>query len=363
MLDLNNSKLPWHYDRLEAWHLGERIAPITVDLALTRACNFRCEYCYSQHFQKNPGKPWSREMIVSTWNDFAEIGVKAISLVSDGESTLNHHWIFALEYAKTMGLDIALGTNGYSLLLPSAVQHCTYLRINISAATRRNYCKVHGVNREMYDRVLRTIHKCVSYKRESQSNCTIGLQMVCMPDYADEILPLTYLAKGLGVDYLQIKHVSDNEKGELGVDYDAYEELYPILEEAESLSDDSFQVIVKWNKLREGNRRSYQQCYGPPFHLQISGSGLVCPCGMLFSPNYSQYHIGNLHQTSFKEIWQSERYWLIMNELRSEAFNAETACGCLCLQHSTNVLLDNFKKGKEVIQKPEGSLPPHCNFL
>ena len=32
-------------DRVRAWERGERIAPVTVDLALTRACNYACTYC------------------------------------------------------------------------------------------------------------------------------------------------------------------------------------------------------------------------------------------------------------------------------------------------------------------------------
>ena len=361
MLNLNDSKLPYHMDRVEQWRLGERIAPLTVDLALSRACDYRCTYCYG-NLQKNPGNPWTKEMIVSTFNDFADIGVKAVSLVSDGESTLNKHWVFALEYARTVGLDVALGTNGASKRLFNATRYCTYLRVNFSAATKRNYCKIHGVKPAMYNQVQQNIRRCVEEIRDTQESCSIGMQMVLLPDYAEEILPLTYLAKGLGVDYLQIKHCSDDEKGTLGVDYKAYEEIYPVLEEAESLSDETFQVIVKWNKLRAGNVRSYERCYAPPFHLQISGSGLVAPCGMFFSPEYDNYHIGNLHQSTFKDIWRGERYWSIMNELASDKFNAQTQCGVLCLQDAGNIFLhEHVDLGHKWLDP--GTEPQHKNFI
>ena len=38
-LILDGTKLQWHWERVEAWERGERIAPITIDMALTRACN------------------------------------------------------------------------------------------------------------------------------------------------------------------------------------------------------------------------------------------------------------------------------------------------------------------------------------
>ena len=39
-LILDGTKIAWHQERFEAWKRGERIAPITIDMALTRACNF-----------------------------------------------------------------------------------------------------------------------------------------------------------------------------------------------------------------------------------------------------------------------------------------------------------------------------------
>jgi hypothetical protein len=36
-LILDGTKLAWHLDRVRAWERGERIAPITIDMALTRA--------------------------------------------------------------------------------------------------------------------------------------------------------------------------------------------------------------------------------------------------------------------------------------------------------------------------------------
>ena len=44
---LDGDKLAWHKDRVEAWQRGERIAPVTIDMALTRACNARCTFCYA----------------------------------------------------------------------------------------------------------------------------------------------------------------------------------------------------------------------------------------------------------------------------------------------------------------------------
>src|SRR6185436_17187919 len=140
-----------------------------------------------------------------------------------------------------------------------------------------------------------------------------------------------------------------DEEGSLGVKYGDYKKCYKTLKEAESYSNDRTVIKVKWSKIEEcsekGAIRSYQRCYGPPYLIQISGTGLVAPCGMLFNERYKDYHIGNITQQSFKEIWQSDRYWEVMDRLASERFNAQTMCGSLCLQHSVNKYIDNYKKG------------------
>ena len=50
-LILDGDKLDWHKKRVKLKN-GERIAPITIDMALTRACNYSCGFCYAM-FQEN----------------------------------------------------------------------------------------------------------------------------------------------------------------------------------------------------------------------------------------------------------------------------------------------------------------------
>lgn len=362
---LDDTKLEWHRERVIAWEAGKKIAPITIDMSLTRACNFACNYCYAV-MQENDRKTITKDTMTRFIDDCAEIGVKGISLVSDGESTLHSAFEHTICYGASRGIHMASGTNGYLLneaRLEKILPSLTYLRINITAGEPRRYAEIMGVKEAWFHTVCANIKNAVRIKREQKLNVTIGLQMVLMPQYEDQILPLTKLGKELGVDYLVIKHCSDNEDGELGVDYDGYEKLYRKLEEAESNSTPNYQVSVKWSKIGDKGRRSYQRCYGPPFLLQISGSGLVAPCGMLFNDQYKKFHIGNIVTQSFKEMVQGERYWEVVNYLASENFNAQTMCGSLCLQHQVNTKLDQFKKGMTALH-PNGDTPPeHINFV
>ena len=132
--------------------------------------------------------------------------------------------------------------------------------------------------------------------------------MVLMPEFKDEIIAFSQLALDLGVDYGVIKHCSDDEFGTLGVDYEKYESMYGLLEEAEEMSNDDTKIIVKWEKIKDKGKPSYKRFYGPQFLLQISGSGLVAPSGMFFNARYSKLHMGNFTEERFIDIFRSDRY-------------------------------------------------------
>lgn len=364
-LILDGTKIAWYEERVRAWERGDRIAPITIDMALTRACNFGCHYCYAM-LQENDRKIIDKDVISRFLEDCAEIGVKGVSFVSDGESTISPVFVHACQYGAARGLSIACGTNAYVLTRSKSEEvlpHLTYLRVNISAGEPTRYAEIMGVKEAWFHRVVENIHHMVEIKRRDRLPVTIGLQMVLMPQYADQIIPLTKLGKELRVDYLVIKHCSDNEDGDLGVDYKGYAQLNDLLHEAETYSDETYRCTVKWSKIRAHGTRTYQRCYGAPFLLQISGSGLVAPCGMLFNEKYKKFHIGNICEQGFKDIWQSDRYWEVMNYLASPEFNAQKMCGTLCLQHKVNEVLDGVVKGTLEIERPSGPEPDHIAFV
>ena len=364
-LVLDGHKLEWHRDRVESWLQGKPIAPITIDCALTRSCNLRCVYCYSK-LQANEEKPLTWEIISRFLDDAAEVGVKAVSLVSDGESTCSPHLYKAILRGNKNGLDMALGTNGTLLqqdMLPEILFALTYLRFNISAGEKDRYAQIHGCDAGLFEKVCQTIRAAVKVKKEQGLDTMIGLQMVLMPEFADQIMPLARLGKDLGVDYLVIKHCSDDEKSSLGVQYDKYFDLVPLLKEAEAMTDDDYLVQAKWSKILSGGGRSYNKCYGPAFIMQMSGSGLVAPCGMLFNDKYKPYHIGNIADTSFKNIVQGQRYQEVLQKISSDSFDPHTMCGTLCLQHKVNEFLWELKTGLRQLRDPEGDRPFGVNFI
>lgn len=371
---LDTTKIAYHKERVDAWLNGERIAPITIDMALTQKCSYACTFCYAG-LQQNPSSPVKWDIYENFLDDCLIIGhkrgegIKAISLVSDGESTENPDFLRFIKKGRENGIHMASGTNGLKLKkeeLSEIVNSLTYLRINFDAGEPEAYAQIMGTKEENYYKVIENILEAVRLKKEQKADITIGLQMVLLPEYADQVIPLAELGKKLEVDYTVIKHCSDDENGSLGVDYNWYRSdlAVKLLKSAEALSTEKYSVQAKWSKLKTGRDRKYSKCFGTPFIMQMSGTGIVAPCGPFFHKKYKRYHIGDIKEKRFKDIWASPEYLEVTKYLGSDLFDPRKQCATLCLQDKVNEVLFDLVENDipltDVVGKP---IPMHLNFI
>ena len=368
-LILDSHKLSYHMDRVNSWEAGERIGPVTVDMSLTRACGAMCSFCYAMMQEPQERNGIKTDHILHLLDDFAEVGVKGVSLVSDGESTLSKAYVPFIKHAASLGINVGNATNGWEWGPEKSEQvlpHMSWIRFTVAAGTPERYAEIMykgPEHTEVFDKAMKNIKHAVAYKKKHNLGVTLGIQMVLMPEFKDEIIPFAKLGVELGVDYAVIKHCSDDEYQTLGIDYSKYEAMYELLDQAEALSTAKTKIIVKWDKIKDKGKPSYKRFYGPPFLLQISGSGLVAPSGMFFNARYSKLHIGNFTNERFIDIYNSERYWRAMNYLASPSFDAQTMMGTLPIQHYVSTALDNHIKGTKKIIAQNGDKPLHVNFL
>ncbi len=368
-LILDSHKLSYHMDRVQAWEAGERIAPVSVDMSLTRACGAMCSFCYAMMQESQARSSIKVKNALELADDFATIGIRSVSLVSDGESTLSPAYVPFIQHLSQQGIDVGNATNAWEWepeKIEQVLPHLTWVRFTVAAGRPESYAEhmyKGPEHTEVFDRAMSHIRYAVDLKRRKGLKVTLGIQMVLMPNLKDEILPFAKLGVDLGVDYAVIKHCSDDEQGTLGIDYRQYEPMYDLLKQAEAMSNEQTKVIVKWDKIKDGDKPPYKRFYGPQFLLQISGSGLVAPSGMFFNARYSKLHIGNFTEERFIDIWRSERYWRAMNYLASPAFDAQTMMGTLPIQHYVSVALDKHARGIERLQPGPDPKPMHVNFL
>lgn len=337
-LALDSHKLLWHLDRLRDWQAGRRVAPVHIDMGLTKGCNLRCRYCYGK-VQKLDGSSIPRGPLLTFLADAARAGVRSVAFIGDGEPLLNPAVYDAVDAGSAAGLDLAVGTNGLLLDLAQLdrfLPPLAYLRFNISAAGEEAYGRIHQAPPGSFARACAVIRACVEHKRRHALPVTIGLQMVLVPECLDQAVPLARLGRELGADYFVIKHCSDSEDGELGIPLAEYPSYEPVLREAEQQTAPDYRVIVKWRKILACGRKQYDRCLAVPFLLQISGNGDVKPCGFLFPKE--GYLMGNIVRTPFRDILAGEAYWIVVREL-AERFDVHTQCGTGCRHDYLNTFL------------------------
>ncbi len=372
-LIIDGTKIGWHKDRVlawqrvKAWQRGERVAPITMDVALTRRCNASCDFCAAKtQASASPSLDIPRDVAMQFLEDAAAIGVKGISLISDGESSLVDYYEESIEKMADLGIKVGLGTNGIAFdeqRLERILPHVSYLRFNFSAGERKRYSEIMGVKEPIYDKVLENISTAVGIVKRDGLSCNINMNLVSDPKDADQLLPFSRLAKTLGVHYGVIKHCFIDDDGMLDVKVEDYPLLIEVMKECEALSepDGSFRLVAKWNRIGEGSKREYSKCHGPQFILQMSGNGLIAPCGPYFSEKYKAFHIGNIMRERFIDIFNGERYWEVMRYLESEHFDPSKRCPPNCLQHIANDWLFKYKAG--AVTFPITPMPPQPEFV
>jgi MoaA/NifB/PqqE/SkfB family radical SAM enzyme len=353
-------KMMHHLDRIAAWQNGEKFAPIHIDMGLTKFCNTACIYCYAVVQNMTKGTMIKRDALLNYIEDCGKLGVRSIGFIGDGEPTLNPAVYDATVLAREVGIDTSMATNGIILDMDRAhdlLRDMTWIRFNLSAGTREGFKRVHQSTEASFDLLMDKIRELVRIKKENGYKCTLGLQMVLIPECFEEVIPEARLGAELGVDYFVIKHCSDSEYKEIGIDYGKYMTIQDVLKEAESYSNENYVVQVKWNKilaagesdLYKNGYRKYDVCHGTPFLLQISGNGKVYPCGPFF--NKERFFIGDVHDQSFFDMVMGDRYWEVHQDV-AESVDVHKDCAIGCRQDYVNKFLWDLK-----------NVPEHVNFI
>lgn len=346
-------KLIWHMDRVHAhFRDNKRIYPLHIDIGVDKCCNAKCIYCYGI-FQKMTNEMIPSDILYKLFDDAPKLGIKSLVMTGDGEPSLNKGVWDAIRVGKYNKLDIGFATNGIALDSEKKMclmVGCTWVRFNLSAVNSESYKLIHGVDK--WSKVKENIETAVATKKKYGLSCTIGLQMVLIPQCADQILAEAEFAVKTGVDYFVIKQFSDpncKEMSQFNLSWYDNPVLLDTLKKAEAMSTDRTKIIAKWGMIASKGVRPYDHCVDCPLLFQISGSGKCYPCGYLFGDD--RYCYGDLNKQSLKEILDSEHYWNIIKYMREE-FDVHKQCSGCCRHDATNAFI------WEYINEPY-----HINFI
>lgn len=303
---LDSHKINYHPKEIAQFLNGNLIAPIYVEISPTGVCNHKCLFCH-YNYLGHEGR-FQKGKILELVKELADFGVKSLVFAGNGEPTLHSDTFDAIVLAKSLGLDVALSTNGALLkekhfdLLAS---NLTWIRFSFNGANAENYSLVHQTKNTDFSVVTENISKLKASKDKLNADITIGTQCVLIPENKDYIINHAKMLKNLGVDYFSVKHFYDHSHNEFGIkEKITIDYINKLTKESEKISDEKFSFIVRSTQ-NLSPIRTYSKCYGLEFIVFINEMGDVFTC---FSHQYDKKTIlGNVFEKSFKEIWKSKQ--------------------------------------------------------
>lgn len=292
------------------WEKGRHIYPIYVELSPIGACNHRCLFCAVDYVGYNPDR-LDLAVMQERFPEMARLGVKSVNFAGEGEPLL-HKKISPMIYAaKAGGLDVSLTTNASVLpadFLDLALPTLSWLKVSINAGTAPTYAAIHRTKPEDFFATLDHMHAMVQAKRIGNLMCTLGAQVLLLPENVDEIETLAKLCREIGMDYLVVKpysqHLASGNRRYESIDYSVFMGLG---ERLKKLSAPGFSLIFREKSiLRTLETHPYDHCYATPYvWAHIMATGVVSGCSAYLMDKHFEY--GNIHQNTFEEIWQGKQ--------------------------------------------------------
>ncbi len=327
---IDSHKLIYHptrvskwYEAKDDWEALKKIYPIYVEISPYGGCNHRCTFCALDYMgYENIGLEF--DILKSTISNMAKNGVKSVMFAGEGEPLLFKNLDLIVEHCKKEGIDSSLTTNFVPLNknnIQKCIENCSWIKVSLNAGTAKTYAEVHQTKEIDFDRVMSNLTYALEYRAENKLDCTVGVQMLLLPENKDEAKILALKCKEMGVDYLVVKpysqHLSSDTHKYENIDYS---KMMDIQEDLESLSDDNFSVVFRANTMNKHikKKQSYDKCYSTPFFWgYIAADGKVFGCSAYLGKD--EFCYGNIYDNSFEDIWESDKrkqsYNYVKNEL------------------------------------------------
>jgi len=307
---IDGHKLDFHPERVADWASGKLVYPIYVEIAPAGACNHRCTFCAVDYIGYVV-RFLDADVLKARLSEMARLGVKSVMYAGEGEPLLHKRLAEILVHGKAAGIDNAITTNAVALtekFASEALPATTWIKASVNAGTRETYAQIHQTSDKDWDRVWQNLARAVDLRATLRAGCTLGAQMLLLPENMEHAVELAQRCKDTGLDYLVIKpysqHLMSITHRYEGVDYRPHLDL---AEQLEKLDGDGFQVVFRrhtMEKLADSDRH-YAKCMATPhFWAYIMAHGDLYGCSAYLLDERFLY--GNIVRQTFEEIWTGE---------------------------------------------------------
>lgn len=255
------------------------LAPISINLDLTTACNYRCDHCIDWDIL-NTKHRHDEETLRSSILTMAERGLRSVILIGGGEPTIYPGFSDFVRFLKDLELQIAVVSNGSRgdklLEIADVLGPRDWVRLSLDAGSNELFRAMHKPVKKSLtlDEICEWIPKIKARNPDFQLGFSYIIVWggasrdgVGIHENIDEVVMATERARRYGFDYISLKPVL--ERGEDGAEVMDPEVANDIersiariraaVDEARQLATPEFAVRVSTNLrvLEEGSWRDF----------------------------------------------------------------------------------------------------------
>ena len=255
------------------------IAPISINLDLTTACNYRCDHCIDWDIL-NTKHRHDEETLRSSINTMVERGLRSVILIGGGEPTIYPGFTDFVRFLKDLDLQIAVVSNGSRgdklLEIADVLDSRDWVRLSLDSGSDELFRAMHKPVKKSL--TLDEICAWIPKIKERNPKVSIGFSYiivwggasredVAINENIHEVVMATERARRYGFDYIALKPVLERGAGGAEVMDPQHAEdmeraiarIRTEVDKAKLLETETFKVRVSTNLrvLEEGSWREF----------------------------------------------------------------------------------------------------------
>lgn len=344
------------------------LTPISINLDITTACNFRCDHCIDINVI-NSRVQHDHENLLSSLDNMIKRELRSVILIGGGEPTLYPRFVEIVKFLKERGVQIAISSNGArGEVLYNAAEWLKagdkdWLRLSIDAGTNCTWQKTHKPKPKI---TLEEMCAWVPKIRSRNPRLPIGFSFVIVWKNAenekggkivpniDEIETATKLAREYGFSYISFKPFltrlspdSVESVDPFGTKKSTIARIRKAIDKARILYEtENFKIIesVNLKVLESGSWRDFT--HQPRICHMIVFRQVLSPIGLFHCPGFrgiKKSYINDKNAYCSENINQTQK--AVANILYE--FDASKECAdCTCLFNQTNWWIEKLITGE-----------------
>lgn len=360
---IDSHKLIYHPQRVSEWldnrknwDKAKSVYPIYLEISPVGACNHRCTFCAVDYIGYKANR-LDAKILTERLMEMGQLGVKSIMYAGEGEPLLHKDINKIVKATADAGIDVSFTTNG-TLMNSEFITHSlaltAWIKVSLNAGSAENYAAIHQTKPDDFNLVLKNLKNAVDYKNNHGLTCTIGAQILLLPENRHEVAKLASVCKDIGLDYLVVKpysqHLFSETRRYENLRYDDLLDMATVLTD---FNEKGFNVVFREQTMKNYSQSEtdrYKTCHATPFFwAYVMADGEVYGCSAYLKDQRFAY--GNIHDQSFQSIWEGEKRrenWIHVTE------NLDISqCRKNCRMEAINQYLDKLAVNQ----------PAHINFI